>query len=378
MKERFGVIYKITNKINGKVYIGQTTRKNGFKGRYSYKGNGIERVYNYYIKSKNNGLSYNAHLLKSIEKYGMDNFEVDEEFDVAYSQDELNKLEYMYIKIYKLTNPKFGYNAKDGGENGKYSKALRYKPFYKKSLPVICLNDNNIFVSSIIASEHYNISQSTIDNYCKYNSGVKRKTNLGFKNKTKLKFSYYYDVKALICLENNEIYNSIKHFEKKEKINDKNFNYNNLFLKGEYKVFKNNYTFTLKPLISLYNINNIRKYRFIKSDMCFNIEICGKLELISNIIKEMIENENTDKEIKEYLLKEKNIKLSIRNITSMKSNKFKIKTLYKNCSECGKYFEATGNKQKYCCDCAEEINRRKSKDRIKKYRNKKGEELGDV
>ena len=29
--QRYGIIYKITNKINGKVYIGQTIRKYGFK-----------------------------------------------------------------------------------------------------------------------------------------------------------------------------------------------------------------------------------------------------------------------------------------------------------------------------------------------------------
>ena len=119
-----GIIYMIRNKINNKIYIGQTVNKRGFKGRYSYEGVGIERVY---LSNKNlyeKGYSgYNMHLIKSIEKYGFDAFEIDEEFDIAYSQEELNKLEYMYIEIYKTRDPKYGYNHRYGGSNGKLSKS---------------------------------------------------------------------------------------------------------------------------------------------------------------------------------------------------------------------------------------------------------------
>ena len=33
----YGYIYKITTSCSEKVYIGQTTRNNGFKGRYNAK-----------------------------------------------------------------------------------------------------------------------------------------------------------------------------------------------------------------------------------------------------------------------------------------------------------------------------------------------------
>lgn len=35
--EVYGVIYKITNKINKKTYIGQTKGKRGFESRYKFK-----------------------------------------------------------------------------------------------------------------------------------------------------------------------------------------------------------------------------------------------------------------------------------------------------------------------------------------------------
>lgn len=44
----YGVIYKILNITNGKVYIGQTIKQKGFNGRCDYSGVGAERVYKYY------------------------------------------------------------------------------------------------------------------------------------------------------------------------------------------------------------------------------------------------------------------------------------------------------------------------------------------
>lgn len=110
--EVYGIIYKITNVKNGKVYIGQTTKD--FKGRYSAKGIGIERVYKRLKIFKKRNKCYNEHLLNSIQKYGFNSFDVCEVFDVAFSRDELNIKEVCWISIYD--SYKNGYNSNYGGD----------------------------------------------------------------------------------------------------------------------------------------------------------------------------------------------------------------------------------------------------------------------
>lgn len=112
--EVYGVIYKIRNKVNNKVYIGQTI--NGFDKRYPYSGEGIEKVYNTCLKNNESGLWYNRHLFSSIKKYGFSSFEVFPILDVAFSKEELDIKEDIYIKL--NNSIKKGYNNKTGGGNG--------------------------------------------------------------------------------------------------------------------------------------------------------------------------------------------------------------------------------------------------------------------
>lgn len=113
----YGVIYKITSLIDGKVYIGQT--RSSFHRRYDAGGKGIERVYRYYKNCIRNGRSYNRHLMSAIEKYGFDNFVIDERFDIAYSSEELDSKERYWISHFKSTDERFGYNYENGGNPGK-------------------------------------------------------------------------------------------------------------------------------------------------------------------------------------------------------------------------------------------------------------------
>lgn len=107
-----GIIYKLENKINNKVYIGQTTQEGGFDERYA---NNIE----------NN--THNQHLKRSIKKYGIENFYIDKEFDTSTSQEELNDKEIYWINYYNATDPKHGYNKREGGNGGALNKETKSK-----------------------------------------------------------------------------------------------------------------------------------------------------------------------------------------------------------------------------------------------------------
>lgn len=93
-----GIIYKITNLINNKIYIGQTIR--------SF----VDRINDY-----KNGLG-NNYLNNSFNKYGFNNFKF-EIIDTASSINELNLKEINYILQYNSTNKNIGYNLELGGRN---------------------------------------------------------------------------------------------------------------------------------------------------------------------------------------------------------------------------------------------------------------------
>ena len=94
-------IYKIENKINGKVYIGQSIN---IKIRWQQH------------KREANCNRRNAPLYNALRKYGLDNFtfEVLEEC----SQELLNEKEIFWIAHYKSNDRDFGYNVLAGGQNG--------------------------------------------------------------------------------------------------------------------------------------------------------------------------------------------------------------------------------------------------------------------
>lgn len=101
-------IYRITNTVNGKVYIGQTIR------HYKERFKSYER------------LKTNDHLKNSFLKYGIDLFTF-EVIDQVEDLDELNCLEIKYIQQYDSTNRDKGYNIESGGRNAPASAETRKK-----------------------------------------------------------------------------------------------------------------------------------------------------------------------------------------------------------------------------------------------------------
>lgn len=101
----YGYIYKTTNMINGKIYIGQK-KSNIFLGN-KYLGSG-------------------KHLKASIDKYGSSNFKC-ELICWAVNKEELNMLEQYYIKQFNSQNTDIGYNITAGGECGSGPHSQEWK-----------------------------------------------------------------------------------------------------------------------------------------------------------------------------------------------------------------------------------------------------------
>lgn len=88
-------VYKITNKVNNKIYIGQTIRQ-------------IEDRFKRHINDAVNNI-LDTHLARAIRKYGADSFIISQ-IDQATSQEELTAKEYEWIIRLDSTNPEIGYN----------------------------------------------------------------------------------------------------------------------------------------------------------------------------------------------------------------------------------------------------------------------------
>lgn len=96
-----GFIYKITNKINNKIYIGQTTKT-------------IEERFAAHIQKAKNHT--NRYLYDAMNYYGYENFIVEkiEECDNSL----LDEKEIYWIAFYKSNQKEFGYNMTAGGGGG--------------------------------------------------------------------------------------------------------------------------------------------------------------------------------------------------------------------------------------------------------------------
>lgn len=98
------IIYKITNLINNKIYIGQTVSS-------------IEKRWGqHWSDSRSKGV-----LIKAIKKYGKENFKI-EEIDKALTIHDLNEKETYWIEHYKSTDPIIGYNLMSGGANQRHDE----------------------------------------------------------------------------------------------------------------------------------------------------------------------------------------------------------------------------------------------------------------
>lgn len=111
-------IYKITNNINGKIYIGKTVKS-------------IERRF---WEHKNNAKKgRKTALYNAIRKYGEDNFSI-EIICNCNTLEELNEKEIYYINKFNSSKSKYGYNLTSGGDGGPIRKGKSNSDYQKNKI----------------------------------------------------------------------------------------------------------------------------------------------------------------------------------------------------------------------------------------------------
>src|SRR5262245_11187782 len=98
------IIYKIINKVNNKIYIGQTV------------GSINQRFVHHCGK-----WSSCTYLRNAIQKYGKENFTIEEIYR-SFTIEDLNIKEEQFIIQFDSLNPEKGYNIRPGGNNSKPSE----------------------------------------------------------------------------------------------------------------------------------------------------------------------------------------------------------------------------------------------------------------
>lgn len=108
-------IYKITNTVNGKVYVGQS---HDIKGRWR----------------DHRHKSSNAHMRNAMAKDGLENFTFEILEEGEMDQVDLDTREIFWIEKLESRNPSKGYNKLSGGSNGKHSEESKAQMSARKRI----------------------------------------------------------------------------------------------------------------------------------------------------------------------------------------------------------------------------------------------------
>jgi len=199
-----GLVYKITNLINNKVYIGQT------------KGTLAVRWRKHCSPARNRPIPL---ISKSILKYGKDNFKI-EEIDKSDTINELNNKEKYWILELQSMVPT-GYNLKEGGLGSvlsdisiqKISKKLSGRKRTKEEC--LAISKGRIGIKCKPMSEETKLKISVGNKGKTFSKESREKMSKSHKNKivseaTKLKFSATRRnaARKILCTTTQEIFNS--------------------------------------------------------------------------------------------------------------------------------------------------------------------------
>ena len=211
------IIYKITNLINGKIYIGQDSKNDD-----TYYGSGL------IIK-------------RAINKYGKENFNK-ELIEICNSKEELNKKEIFWISEFNSTNSDIGYNLSIGGNGGNLGEYVNKKiseksklrvvsDETKKKLSILNKGEKNAFYGKHHSEEtKKHLSEQkigfkhTTESKLKISKATKGENNPFYgkyhSDELKNRFRKMYGNKVIVKYKNGDVnkYNSVREASEKENI----------------------------------------------------------------------------------------------------------------------------------------------------------------
>lgn len=151
--EKLGKIYIITNDINDKVYIGQTTQT-------------LKRRFNGHVCKDSTNAS---HIKRAIHKYGKEHFKI--EIIEQCQVDKLDEREIYWIKQYNSFE--YGYNLTEGGKSSMNNYKLESLIDLNKFASYIKEN----YPPASKVSEHFKISRGSVYNIIKRHPELNLKLN---------------------------------------------------------------------------------------------------------------------------------------------------------------------------------------------------------
>ena len=295
----YGYIYKTTNLINGKIYIG---KKESPDFDPNYKGSG--KALNYAFK-----------------KHGWENFKVEYLFP-CFSKEELNAEERFLIAWFdcRVKNGK-GYNISEGGDWGDVSQGMtteQYKAWCEKNR-LANLGDKNHFYgkkhteeSKLKISEHH--ADFSGENHPMYGKSLSDETRRKISEARKNKYANdpEFRKKMSDCQKGKKVSEDTR-----KKISESISGDNNPFHGKEHSDF------------SKQKMSEAQKNRY-----ALNPELKMR---ISKSLKGKHPSEETRKKMSE----------------SRKGKKYPGRKYNLVCKDCGKPFLGTSSRQKYCESCRE-------------------------
>ena len=170
-------VYAHINKINGKMYVGQTSQRPTKRWNHGHGYKGCD--YFYY----------------AIQKYGWDNF--DHEIIASnLTKNEADNFEKLLIDRLNLLDPTYGYNLREGGSHWKMTEE------HKQKIKEANSGENHPFYGKHLSDEHKaNISKATSgenNNFYGKHHSIESKNKISLANRGAKHYNskrvYQYDI----------------------------------------------------------------------------------------------------------------------------------------------------------------------------------------